>query len=228
MVWGVSHKEPMGNIFLTEHADARCPLIGRIRRRAALLLSFACAVFFLLAAPAEARRAIGNFELHNFKIGGDFALTNQFGKQTRLSAYKGKVVAITFGYTHCPDICPTILADLNKVVEAADPKGEAVQVLFITVDPARDTAAHLKEYLPFFNKKFIGLTGSVEEIREVARKFSAAFQKQEGSSKAGYLMGHTSFVYLVSRKGEVKYILPHDIGKKILLDGVRLLLKEKA
>jgi protein SCO1/2 len=194
-------------------------------RSQVLTCALLLAGLLVAGGQAGAARSISHFEIRNFKIGGDFTLTNHLGEKTSLSDFRGKVVVVNFGYTHCPDICPTTLADLNKVVKALGKKSESVQVFFITVDPARDTPAHLKTYMPHFNKAFIGLTGSKAEIQKVAGKYSAAFQKQESGSKAGYLMAHTSFVYLLDRQGEVKYILPHNITPKILLDGLRLLLK---
>ena len=214
----------------TEHVLGKsAPAAGRhgpsFARWLALLT---VAVALLLPLPAAAKRQISHYEIRNSKIGGGFTLTNQFGKKTSLAAFKGKTVVLNFGYTHCPDICPTTLAELNRVLAKLGKNAQAVRVLFITVDPARDTAAHLKGYLAYFNKDIVGLTGSEENIRKVASLYSTAFRKMEGKSKAGYVVAHTGFIYLLNSHGKVKYILPHDAGHKLVLDGVRRLLKEKA
>lgn len=132
-----------------------------------------------------------------------FTLTNHLGTKASLSDYKGKVVILLFGYTNCPDVCPMELAEIDRVIGKLGNKADQVQVLFITVDPERDTPEVLKEYLAFYNPSFVGLSGTVEEIYEVARRYKAHFVKREVGSEAGYLMGHTSSIYLIDKEGEL-------------------------
>ena len=127
----------------------------------------------------------------------NFKLTNHFGSKASLSDYKGKVVVLLFGYTHCPDICPTQLNDMQKVLDKLGDDADQIQVIFITFDPDRDTPEVLKKYLAFFNPDFVGLTGTKEEIASVAQQFNVIYMKREVKSKAGYLMGHSSVIYVL-------------------------------
>ena len=127
----------------------------------------------------------------------NFKLTNHFGSKASLSDYKGKVVVLLFGYTHCPDICPTQLNDMQKVLDKLGDDADQIQVVFITFDPERDTPKVLKDYLAFFNPSFVGLTGTKEEIASVAQQFNVIYMKREVKSKAGYLMGHSSVIYVL-------------------------------
>lgn len=133
----------------------------------------------------------------------DFTLTDQNGSKVSLSDFEDKLVFIFFGYAHCPDICPVTLSALNGAVrELGDEQGE-VQVLFVTIDPERDDQEALKDYVPYFNESFIGLTGTPEEIKEVADSFGVYYVKEETGSEDGYFMGHTSSVYLLDKNGKI-------------------------
>ena len=134
---------------------------------------------------------------------GNFMLTNHLGSKASLSDYKGKVVILLFGYTHCPDICPTQLNDMQKVLEKSGDDADHIQVIFITFDPERDAPKVLKDYLAFFNPGFVGLTGTKEEIAAVAQQYNVIYLKRDVGSKAGYLMGHSSFVYLLDKQGHL-------------------------
>ena len=140
----------------------------------------------------------------------DFTLTDQNGEKVSLSDFRGKPVFLFFGYTHCPDICPITLSVLNSVTKEAGVAGDEFKVLFVTVDPERDTPETLKKYVPFFNESFTGLTGTPDEIQDVANSFRAFYMKEESSSEAGYLMGHTSAIYLLDRNGNVILRYPQD------------------
>ncbi|MGH7849203.1 MAG: SCO family protein [Thermodesulfobacteriota bacterium] len=141
----------------------------------------------------------------------DFTLTNQDGEKVTLGDFKGKVVFMFFGYTHCPDICPVTLSTLNSVTNELGSDRDKVQVLFVTVDPERDTQAEMKKYVTFFNKDFIGLTGTPEEIKNVSDSYHAFYMKEGTGSEPGYLMGHTSSVYLINPKGRI--VLRYPQGK---------------
>lgn len=155
----------------------------------------------------------------------DFTLTSHEGKRVSLSDYKGKVVFLFFGYTHCPDICPVTLSVLNGVSgELGDQSGE-MEVLFITIDPERDDQNTLKGYVPFFNKDFVGLTGTPEEIESVTESYHAFYAKEESESDAGYLMGHTSSVYLINPKGKIVLRYPQNkMDPKSIAADVRRIL----
>ena len=142
----------------------------------------------------------------------EFCLTNwREGSERKvcLSDFRGKVVMIFFGYTHCPDVCPTalqVLAETLKLLPEAD-RGK-VQVLFITVDPERDGPEITQKYAEYFHPSFLGLTGSPEEIKKVAKDYMVYYGKVEGQSEGGYLVDHTALIYLIDQKGNLKLLYP--------------------
>jgi len=140
----------------------------------------------------------------------DFTLKDHNGNEVSLYNFKDKFVLLTFGYTNCPDICPTTLAKLDKIADKLDDDYE-VQVLFITIDPTRDTAEKLKNYVPYFNENFIGLTGDEPDIYKAVRSFHAFYSKEEGESSASYIMNHTTSVFLIDQNG--KNILKYSQGR---------------
>jgi protein SCO1/2 len=141
-------------------------------------------------------------------LGADFSLSNQHGGVTRLSDLRGDVVMMFFGYTHCPDICPATLFTMAQARKLLGADGERFQGVFITVDPERDTPERLREYVGFFDPDFLALTGSEQDLTQVARDFGAAFEKGEKTADGGYLMGHTTFGYLIGPDGKVARLLP--------------------
>ncbi|MGE5539674.1 MAG: SCO family protein [Gemmatimonas sp.] len=151
-------------------------------------------------------------------IGGPFALTDQNGKRVTDADFAGRFMLIYFGYTYCPDVCPT---ELNTMALALDRLGTRVRVVpvFITVDPARDTPEALKTYLASFGPEFVGLTGSDEEIARVAKEYRVYYKKGEGEGDT-YLMDHTSLLYLVGPDGKLKALfrtgtIPDDLAQGI-------------
>ncbi|QWK20497.1 MAG: SCO family protein [Hydrogenobacter thermophilus] len=139
----------------------------------------------------------------------DFKLVDQDGKEVKLSDYtkQGKVVVIFFGYTHCPDICPTALTTLASMMKnLKEDERNKVQVLFISVDPERDTPSVLKGYVPFFYPTFVGLTGSQDEIKKVAKEYKVFYRKVKGESAAGYLIDHTATIYVVTPDMKIKLL----------------------
>jgi len=136
-------------------------------------------------------------------IVGPFALTDHSGKLRTDEDFRGKLLLIYFGYSYCPDVCPTDLQQIGLAVDRLGAGAEAVQPLFITLDPGRDTAAHLADYVPLFHPRLIGLTGSAEQIRHVALAYKVYYTKYPPRSP-DYVIDHSSFVYLVDEDG--KYI----------------------
>jgi len=141
----------------------------------------------------------------------DFTLTDHNSNLISLSQFKGKDVLLSFGYTSCPDICPTTLAKLNTILELLDDAERKVQVLFITIDPDRDTVARLNKFIPYFNESFIGLTGKEEDIKKVADSYSVFYEKSDRSnSKASYFMNHTQTIYLIDGTGKLVLLYPFE------------------
>lgn len=165
-------------------------------------------------------------ELHGVLIqspdqAADFTLMTSTGEPMSLSDFIGKKeVMLYFGYTFCPDVCPTTLNDLSvMMVELGPKKADKVQVIMISVDPERDTVEQLATYMPYFNPSFLGMTGPVEDIQEIASNYGIFFERQEGDTQAGYLVDHTAAVTLVDRKGHVRMVFPYGTtGQELAAD----------
>ncbi len=133
-----------------------------------------------------------------------FKLRDFNGATKSLDDFKGKVVVLFFGFTHCPDICPTTMIDLKKTMILLKGKASEVQVIFITLDPSRDTPEVLKKFIPTFNGSFIGLTGSEDDINKVTSQFKIFYQKVNDGSKAGYTIDHSAGLYVIDKSGSIK------------------------
>lgn len=139
----------------------------------------------------------------------DFELTGPGGRRVRLSDFRGKVVLLFFGYTFCPDVCPTTMRHLGEAMRLLPPdKAEQVQVIMISVDPERDTPERINEYVRHFHPSFIGLTGTPDEIAQVATLYGIFYQKEEGTAATGYLVTHTATVTLINKEGYIKLVFP--------------------
>jgi len=140
--------------------------------------------------------------------GADFAqtfnLTDHTGKPRSLTDFKGKVVAIFFGYTHCPDVCPTTMADMKQTMKLLGAHADELQVLFVTLDPERDTQQVLAQYVPSFDKRFIGLYGTQEEIAKATADFKIFASKVENSGRSGYTIDHSAGLYLYDKTGKIR------------------------
>jgi len=157
----------------------------------------------------------------------DFALKGSDGSDLRLSKFRGKVIALGFGYTFCPDVCPTTLADLAQARKKLGAAGKHLQVVYVTVDPERDTPERLRAYLDVFDKTFVGATGTPEQLSQVRKAYGISVAKQvfEGSS-AAYLLHHSSFVYLIDRAGNLRMLSPFGRSAGDIVNDVKMLLKE--
>lgn len=143
------------------------------------------------------------------ELGGDFRLTADDGNSFSLAQTRGKVVLLAFGYTYCPDICPMTMAELSQVVKALGKDADKTQVLFVTLDPERDTAERLDLYLEYFDPRFIGLTGTAEAIHDVARRYGVRYEiHRDPNTALGYTVDHSTDIYLVDPRGELAAILP--------------------
>ncbi len=143
--------------------------------------------------------------------GADFAntlnLTDHTGKQRQLTDFQGKAVALFFGYTHCPDVCPTTMADLASAMKLLGKRSNEVQVLFVTLDPERDTQQVLARFVPSFNPGFLGLYGTSEQTAETAKNFKIFYAKQVEAGKNGYTIDHSAGVYAFDKKGKIRVYL---------------------
>lgn len=155
----------------------------------------------------------------------DFSLRGPENKEIRLSDYQGKIVLLFFGFTHCPDVCPTTMANLRKVIDLLGADGKKVQVVLITVDPGRDTPERLKSYAEQFNPTFVGLTGEPDEIMQTASAYGVSFEILPNVDPHMYFMSHTATVMLIDPKGNLRVVYPYGVDKQILTDDIRYILK---
>jgi protein SCO1/2 len=153
-------------------------------------------------------------------VGGPFTLTDQAGKQRSDTDFRGKLMIVYFGYTYCPDVCPADLMAITQALDALGPAAGDIQPLFITIDPERDTKV-LAEYVSAFHRSFIGLTGSSEEIREVANAYKAFYVKVRDERSGDYSIDHTGVIYLMGRNGEYLGFMPPQTSPDRLTEVLR-------
>jgi protein SCO1/2 len=156
-------------------------------------------------------------------FGRQLNLTDHDGQPRTLADFRGKVVTVFFGFTHCPDVCPTTLAEMAQVVKELGRDGDRVQVLFVTVDPERDTQQVLKSYVPSFNPTFLGLYGDAEATARAAKEFKVYFQKQPAKD-GRYSVDHTAGTYILDREGRLRLFAQYNAGAPALLHDIRILL----
>ena len=159
-------------------------------------------------------------------FGKDFSLVDPDGKVRTLSDFKGKVVVMFFGYTQCPDVCPTTLSEMQQVMTILGPQSDKVQVLFVTVDPQRDTAAILKQYVPAFDPRFLGLRPEDDAaLEKVAKDFKIYYKKVPGISPGSYTIDHTAGSYAFDPEGRLRLYIKHAQGPETLAHDLKELLK---
>jgi protein SCO1/2 len=156
-------------------------------------------------------------------IGGPFALTDQNGARRTEADFRGKLMLVYFGFTYCPDICPTDLQQMGLAVDRLGRAGDMVEPIFITVDPERDTPEHLKEYLPLFHPRFVGLTGEATAIGEAARAYRVYYKKVAWDDGSDYTVDHSAFIYLMDRAGEYLGFFPPGTPAERLASTIRAL-----
>jgi protein SCO1/2 len=156
-------------------------------------------------------------------VGGPFELTDHTGKPRTERDFRGKLMLVYFGFTWCPDICPTDLQAIGLTLDKLGADGDSVQPLFITVDPERDTAAHLAEYVPMFHPRLIGLTGSAEAIRKAADAYKVYYAKVDPPKEdAGYYtVDHTAYIYLMDREGNYLGFFPPGTSADRMVEIIR-------
>ncbi|WP_083300998.1 SCO family protein [Jeongeupia sp. USM3] len=186
-----------------------------------LLLTLA---FALLLAACGKPASFQGSDISGASFGGDFTLTAQDGKPRKLSDFHGKAVALFFGYTQCPDVCPTTMVELKDVMKQLGADADKVQVLFVSVDPLRDTTAVLSQYVPAFDPRFIGLTGSRADVDKVAEQYKVIVQQQ--GSGANYTVDHSAGTYLIDKQGKLRVLVNYGAGSAVLAHDLRALVQE--
>lgn len=155
----------------------------------------------------------------------NFTLTGHDGKPVSLQDYRGQAVLLYFGYTFCPDVCPSTLAELARAKQLLGKDGEKMQAIMISVDPARDTPEKLRKYVTHFDPDFLGLTGSEDEIASVATPLGIYYEMQEGSEATGYLVDHTASVIVIDPQGHLRLIYPFGTPGEDIAEDIRHLVR---
>jgi cytochrome oxidase Cu insertion factor (SCO1/SenC/PrrC family) len=157
-------------------------------------------------------------------IGGPFALIDQNGMRRTNADFRGKLMLVYFGFTYCPDVCPTDLLQMALAMDQLGQAGEMVQPVFITVDPERDTAEHLRGYMSLFHPRFVGLTGDAIAIQAAAGAYRVYYKKVERDDSSDYTVDHSAFIYLMGRDGEYLGFFPPGTSAERLAETIRPLL----
>lgn len=187
---------------------------------AAFVALLAIAITFALLQPAP---PAGPTRAAQFEgLGGDFTLTSHEGEPVGLADFRGKVVLIYFGYSYCPDVCPIHLSLLTAALDQLPERArDQVQPLFVSIDPERDTPEALAGYARHFTPNLIGLTGSNDEIADVAAAYAVGYSRTEDPDIAGYTMNHTSAFFVIDREGQMVDLLRPDMTPRQLAEAVR-------
>ncbi|MES2257865.1 MAG: SCO family protein [Pseudomonadota bacterium] len=165
-----------------------------------------------------------NTDLTGLGYAQGFALNDHTGKPVTLASYKGKAVVLFFGYTQCPDVCPTTMAEMAGVMKELGPLADQVQVLFVTLDPERDTPQLLAQYAPTFDARFVGLYGTAEQTAQVAKEFKVFYSKVPGKTPDSYTIDHTAGSYVFDKNGKIRLFLRHGQGPAPIAHDLKLLL----
>lgn len=198
--------------------DKKILLVGLI---SFLLIAAVAAGVFLFSKPEAFR---GTTYADPYPAAAEIELTRADGTQFRLSEMRGKVVMLFFGYTSCPDVCPTTMAELKQALEKIGEKAARVQVLYVTVDPERDTPQRVQEYVNHFNSDFIGLSGSESELAKVWNDYGVFREIVDGTSAAGYLVNHTARVTMIDQQGNLRVSFPFETPVENIVHDLELLL----
>ncbi|MFN3564687.1 MAG: SCO family protein [Burkholderiaceae bacterium] len=178
----------------------------------------------MLLAACDSAPKFNGVDITGAGYARELALTDHTGARRTLADYRGKVVVVFFGFTQCPDVCPTTLSDMAQVKRKLGADGERLQVLFVTVDPERDTPAVLAQYVPGFDPGFVGLYGTPEEIARAAKEFKVFYQKVPGKTATSYTIDHTAGSYVFDKEGRVRLFFRHGQGVDSIVADLKRLL----
>ena len=201
-----------------------------MQRRNALKSIAACAgvagAAAILAACDPGKPQFHGIDITGADYAKDFQLTDFDGKPRTLADFKGKAVVLFFGFTQCPDVCPTTMTELAQVKKLLGADGDKVQGLFVSIDPERDTPAVLKEYMQNFDPTFLGLyAGSPEKLAALAKDFKVYYKKVDGQTPTSYTMDHTAASFVYDPQGRLRLYARYGIGAQPLADDLKLLIK---
>lgn len=188
------------------------------------ILSVLLLLSLMACQRAEPKLDFKGSDVTGTSLGGDFTLTDHTGRPRALADYRGKVVALFFGYTHCPDVCPTTLLEYAAVARKLGKDAAGMQVIFVSVDPERDSREVLASYVPHFNPAFVGLTGTSQQIADVMRLYKVVAQKVP-TAGGGYSVDHSAGSYLIDREGQVRVYEPYGSPVAAITHDIQKLLR---
>ena len=180
---------------------------------------------FVLAACSPEKPKFNGIDITGADYAKGIDLTDHNGQTRSLSDFKGKVVVVFFGYTQCPDVCPTTMTELVEVKRLLGADGDKLQGVFVTVDPARDTPELLKAYMTNFDPTFVAFIPTVDQLAVVAKDFKIYYKKQEGKTAASYTMDHSAGSYVFDTQGNVRLYSRYGSGAQVLAQDIQTLLK---
>ena len=188
-------------------------------------LAVACALLALTACqPAPQAPVFQSTDITGAGFARDFKLTDHNGQPRTLASFKGKVVAVFFGYTHCPDVCPTTLSDFAAALKQLGPLDDKVQVLFVTVDPQRDTPGLLKLFVPAFDPRFLGMYADPASLAATAKEYKLVYQKTSVKDADHYLIDHSAGTYVYDTKGRLRLLVPYGSSPDLIANDLKTLL----
>jgi protein SCO1/2 len=179
-----------------------------------------------MSACSEKKPSFAAIDITGADYARDLALTDHNGKPRSLKDFAGKVVVLFFGYTQCPDVCPTSMAELAEVKKLLGQDGARLQGLFVTVDPQRDTPEVLKAYMENFDPTFLALSGTPEQLAVVAKEFKVYYKRVEGQTATSYTMDHSAGSYVFDTQGKLRLFTRYGSGAQLLATDIKLLLQQ--
>jgi protein SCO1/2 len=198
--------------------------IARLRLKAWLALLFLPAVLLAACDTGPGKPAFKAIDITGAEYGRDFSLPDANGQVRTLADFKGKVTVVFFGYTQCPDVCPTTMVELAEVKKALGADGARVQGIFVSVDPERDTPEVLKAYVTNFSPDFVALRGTPEETAALAKHFKVFYSKVPGPTPTSYTIDHTAGSYVFDAQGKLRLFTRYGTGAEALTHDLKLLL----
>lgn len=200
-----------------------------MKKRSALKFIAGCAIAAgvagLISACSEKKPSFSAIDLTGADYARDFALTDHNGQPRSIKDFAGKVVVLFFGYTQCPDVCPTSMAELAEVKKLLGKDGERLQGLFVTVDPQRDTPAVLKAYMANFDPTFLALYTTPEKLEALAKEYKVYYKKADGKTPTSYTMDHSAGSYVYDTQGKLRLYTRYGTGAQPLAADIKLLLQ---
>ena len=190
-----------------------------------VLLGIFISFFMLISGCAEKKPEFKGVDITGADYAQNFSMTDQFGKTRTIADFKGKAVVVFFGFSQCPDVCPTSMAELAEVKKLLGKDSDKLQGVFVSLDPERDTAPVLKAYMEAFDPSFLALSGSLEQTAAVAKQFKIYYKKVEGRTATSYTLDHSAGSYTFDPQGRIRLYNRYGSGVQALASDIQLLLK---